>query len=58
MEQWEDGALEIKYRYWVCEKNGGAGWTAIAKTNWLWRAKQLARRKARKGFRMKVEAQW
>ncbi len=58
MTEWKDGSYEIRHRYWVCEKNAAAGWTVFAKTNWLWRAKQLARRKSREGYRTKVEAQW
>lgn len=51
------GDWEPRYRYWVAEK-GDIGWVCIRKTNSRWYARHLARRKARRGFRMKVEAQW
>ncbi|MFB7843614.1 hypothetical protein [Microbacterium sp. NPDC056052] len=49
---------EPQFRWWVCEKSAGAGWTVIRKTRWRFVARSAARRKARQGFRMKVEAQW
>ena len=43
------------YKYWVAEKSSGPGWTCVYKTNYLFLAKRKARKKSKKGYRMKVE---
>ncbi|WP_282854839.1 hypothetical protein [Microbacterium oxydans] len=50
-----DTAWEPHYRWWVCEKNSGAGWTVVRKCRWRFVARSVARSKTRQGFRMKVE---
>lgn len=46
---------EPQYRYWVAEKQADRGWLCIYKTNWRWMARRVARKRARKGYRTKIE---
>ncbi len=45
---------EPHYRYWVAEKLD-IGWICRRKTNLRWLARWHARRKAKRGYRYKVE---
>lgn len=49
---------EPQYRYWVAEKRADLGWLCIYKTNTRWLARRVARKRARKGYRAKVELKW